>query len=77
MAKVSVLKTIEEIGKLIETAKGEATSFEEGGVAAAGKRVRKALQDIKKLTKIGRDAVTATKNERKGGKAKKPVKKKK
>lgn len=54
-----------EFKTILEAAEGDFEKFYDKGVAAAGTRVRKALQELASLCKEVRKDVTETKNARK------------
>jgi hypothetical protein len=58
----------EEFTKILEAAQGDFEKFYDKGVASAGTRVRKALQELTVLAKEVRKNVTEVKNERKAEK---------
>jgi len=55
----------QEFKTILEAAEGDFEKFYDKGVAAAGTRVRKALQELAGLCKEVRKDVTETKNARK------------
>ena len=58
----------EEFTKILEAAQSDFEKFYDKGVASAGTRVRKALQELTVLAKEVRKDVTETKNARKAEK---------
>lgn len=66
MAKrVGVVESISKMIELLEGLKSDADKFEgEKAVNAAGGRVRKGLQEVKKAVKPIRDLITVIKKER-------------
>lgn len=59
----------EDFQAILESAKADFEKFYDKGNAAAGTRVRKALQDIANLSKEVRKEVTEIKNDRKDAKS--------
>lgn len=60
----------QELTKLVESMEADFEKFYDKGIASAGTRVRKGLQDLTKFAKEIRNDVTAVKNERKESKTK-------
>jgi len=59
------MEKFNQIKSLISSAEADAKKFYEQGNAAAGTRIRKALQEIKSLSQEVRNEVTALKNKAK------------
>lgn len=59
------MEKFNELKALLEATEADATKFFQGGNAAAGTRVRKALQEIKTLAQDIRNQVTEIKNKEK------------
>ncbi|WP_316795066.1 histone H1 [Pedobacter agri] len=56
------MEKFEKVKKLVSAIEADATKFYDGGNAAAGTRVRKAMQDLKVLAQEIRAEVTEKKN---------------
>ncbi len=56
------MEKFEKVKELVSAIEADATKFYEGGNAAAGTRVRKAMQDLKGLAQEIRAEVTEKKN---------------
>ncbi|GAA3971368.1 hypothetical protein GCM10022246_24810 [Pedobacter ginsengiterrae] len=56
------MEKFEKVKELVSAIEADATKFYDGGVAAAGTRVRKAMQDLKVLAQEIRAEVTEKKN---------------
>ncbi|KLT67095.1 hypothetical protein [Pedobacter sp. BMA] len=56
------MEKFEKVKELVSTIEADATKFYDGGNAAAGTRVRKAMQDLKVLAQEIRAEVTEKKN---------------
>lgn len=57
-----IVDAVDEMAVKIEEAKKDAEKFEEKGVNAAGTRVRKAMQEVRRAAQLIRVAVTEKKN---------------
>jgi len=56
------MEKFEKVKELISATEADATKFYDGGNAAAGTRVRKAMQELKNLAQEIRAEVTEKKN---------------
>ncbi|MFF5380803.1 histone H1 [Pedobacter suwonensis] len=56
------MEKFEKVKELVSAIEADATKFYDGGNAAAGTRVRKAMQDLKVLAQEIRAEVTEKKN---------------
>jgi hypothetical protein len=56
------MEKFEKVKELVSAIEADATKFYDGGNAAAGTRVRKAMQDLKVLASDIRKEVTEKKN---------------
>ena len=65
---MAIMELLSELNDVVETAKADGEKFEnaERGHTAAGTRVRKAMQEIKKIANDVRSTVMDIRNERKG-----------
>lgn len=62
LAKEAIMEKFEKVKELISATEVDATKFYDGGNAAAGTRVRKAMQELKNLAQEIRAEVTEKKN---------------
>lgn len=58
----TIMEKFEKVKELVSSIEADATKFYDGGNAAAGTRVRKAMQDLKVLAQEIRAEVTEKKN---------------
>jgi hypothetical protein len=56
------MEKFEKVKELLSAVEADVTKFYDGGNAAAGTRVRKAMQDLKNLAQEIRSEVTEKKN---------------
>lgn len=60
--KVEIMEKFEKVKELVSSIEADAKKFYDAGNAAAGTRVRKAMQDLKGLASDIRKEVTEKKN---------------
>lgn len=60
--KKTIMEKFEKVKELVSAIESDVTKFYDGGNAAAGTRVRKAMQDLKVLASDIRKEVTEKKN---------------
>lgn len=65
---MSTTSLLEEMGGVLEEAKADAAKWDARGVDAAGMRLRKALLNLSKMAKEGRDDIQKVRNTKKNGK---------
>ena len=61
-----IMELLSELSDVVEAAKADCEKFENGKNNLAGTRVRKAMQEIKKIANDVRSTVMDIRNERKG-----------